>query len=184
MAGISARRTSCMEGEADVLREETGRSTAEARRGTGPRTSTQSEEITSGRASAQQGHTAPCKDSRTTPSCRGRERVEVWRRSPEERGGLGNAGRGCGNAPRGGVTPHRGEGTLGTVMAREVTPYETLCSREYGKRSYWLAAEGTMHARGVGECARKLPRAWEGYAVRIPRHHWLPTGLGKSDRPG
>src|SRR5438093_5977670 len=55
MAGVSARRTSCTEGEAEVLREETGTGTAEARRGTGPSTSTEIEEITSGRASAQQG---------------------------------------------------------------------------------------------------------------------------------
>src|SRR5207249_8632682 len=55
MAGVSARRTSCTDGEAEVLREETGKGTAEARRGTGPRTSTQSEERTAGRASAQQG---------------------------------------------------------------------------------------------------------------------------------
>ncbi len=27
-----------------------------------------------------------------------------------------------------GVTPQRGEGALGTVMAMRVTPYETLCS--------------------------------------------------------
>src|SRR6266536_3958042 len=55
MAGVSARRTSCTSGEAEVLREETGKGTAEARRGTGPSTSTEIEERTSGRASAQQG---------------------------------------------------------------------------------------------------------------------------------
>ena len=43
------------EGEAEVLREETGMRPAAARRGTGPRTSTQSGERPSGRASAQQG---------------------------------------------------------------------------------------------------------------------------------
>src|SRR5438128_10313498 len=41
-----------------------------------------------------------------------------------------------------------------------------------------------MGVRGVCERALKLPRAWEGYAVIIPRPHWLPTGLGKADRPG
>ena len=31
-------------------------------------------------------------------------------------------------ATLGGVTPQRGEGALGTVMAMRVTPYEPLCS--------------------------------------------------------
>ena len=128
MAGVSARRTSCMYGEAEVLREETGKCTEEARRGTGPSTSTQIEETTSGRASSQQGHVATCKDWRTKPQSVGRERGEVWRMSPEERGGPGNAGRGSVHVPLGGVTPQRGEGALGTVMAIRVTPYETLCS--------------------------------------------------------
>src|SRR5712691_4516541 len=130
MAGVSARRTSCMYGEAEVLREETGKSTAEARRGTGPSTSTAIEETTSGRASSQQGHAATCKDSRTKPSCVGRERGEVWRMSPEEQGGPGNAGRGRGNTTLGGVTPQGGEGALGPVMARSVTPHETVCSMQ------------------------------------------------------
>ena len=47
---------------------------------------------------------------------------------PEERGGPGNAGRGSVHVPRGGVTPQRGEGALGTVRARRVTPDETWCS--------------------------------------------------------
>jgi hypothetical protein len=81
-AGVSARRTSCMEGAAEVLREETGRGTAEARRGTGPSTSTQMEAITSGRASSQPGHAAPGKDSGTKAQCVGQERGKVWRRRP------------------------------------------------------------------------------------------------------
>jgi hypothetical protein len=53
-----------------------------------------------------------------------------------------------------------------------------------GQRSRWRAAQCTMCVRGVGECALKLPRAWEGCVVIRPRHHGLPTGLGKADRPG
>jgi hypothetical protein len=83
MAGVSARRTSCTEGEAEGQREATGMGTAEARRGTGPSTSTQSEEITSGKAFSQQGHAATCKDSGTKPERVGQERGQVWRMSPE-----------------------------------------------------------------------------------------------------
>ena len=50
--------------------------------------------------------------------------------SPEERRGPGHAGRGRGYMTRGGVTPQGGEGALGTVMARSVTPHETLGSMQ------------------------------------------------------
>jgi hypothetical protein len=46
--------------------------------------------------------------------------------SPYERGGSGNAGLGCGYTTLGGVTPPRGKGALGTVMAMLVTPPGTL----------------------------------------------------------
>src|SRR5512145_1333732 len=140
VAGVAARRTSCTAGAAEVLREETGKGPAEARRGTGPSPSTQIEARTSGRASAQQGHTATCQAARTTPQSVGRARGEGGRMSPEERGRPGTAGRGRGPTTLGGATPQRGEGARGTVMAREVPPYETLCSMCYGKRSYGLAA--------------------------------------------
>jgi len=52
-----------------------------------------------------------------------------------------------------------------------------------------LASGGACTARNDGSpdmCAsRKLPEWRESQrAVIIPRHHWLPTGLGTSDRPG
>jgi hypothetical protein len=122
---VSVRRPSCPSGEAEVLRDETGTGTAEARRGTGPSTSTQMGERTSGRASAQQGHAATCQDSRPKPQSGGRGRVEVWRMSPEERRGAGNAGRGRANTTLGEVTPQGGQGALGTVMALRVTPHGT-----------------------------------------------------------
>jgi len=50
--------------------------------------------------------------------------------SPEERRGPGHAGLGRGYTTLGGVTPQGGEGALGTVMARSVTPHETLCSMQ------------------------------------------------------
>ena len=81
MEGVSARRTSCTSGEAEVLRAETGQGTAGARRGTGPSTSRESEEITSGRASSPQGHAATGNDSGTKPQSVGRERGKVWRMS-------------------------------------------------------------------------------------------------------
>lgn len=49
-------------GEAEVPREETGKSTAGARRGMGSGTHTQTVEITSGRTTFQQGLAATCKD--------------------------------------------------------------------------------------------------------------------------
>jgi hypothetical protein len=167
-----------------VLREETGRGTAEARRGTGPSTSTPSEETTSGRASSQQGHAATCTASRTKPWSIGRERA----------GGLAHAlvgapragehrPRSWGHDPRRGTPSRRrrgsrsSDGHTGDTIRDAVLDY-------HGQRSRWRAAEQTRHVRGVGERARKLPRAWEGYAAIRPRHHWLPTGLGKSDRPG
>src|SRR5438105_941957 len=128
MAGVSARRTSCTDGEAAVLREKTGKRTAEARRGTGPRPSPESEETTAGRPASQQGPAATCTDSWTKPSCVGCERGEVWRMRSAERCGWGKADRGWRHAPLGGVTPQGGAGALGTVMAIRVTPYETLCS--------------------------------------------------------
>jgi len=82
MTAVSARRTSGTSGEAEVHREATGRGTEEARRGTGPSTSTEMGERTAGRASSQQGYAATCQDSRTKPQCVGREREEVWRMSP------------------------------------------------------------------------------------------------------
>jgi hypothetical protein len=59
MAGVAARRTSCTSGEADVLREETGKGTAEARWGTGPSPSTAMEETTSGRPPPSRGTRHP-----------------------------------------------------------------------------------------------------------------------------
>ena len=55
--------------------------------------------------------------------------------SPEERRGPGNAGLGRGSTTRGGVTPQGGAGALGTVMARSVTPSETLCSMQVVNRA-------------------------------------------------
>ncbi len=61
------RTISCAEpvlpsGEADAVREEAGRSTGEARRGTGPSAYTRIVEITSGSTNFQQGLVATCED--------------------------------------------------------------------------------------------------------------------------
>ena len=53
MAGVSARRPCCTGGEAEALREATGKRPEEARRGTGQATSPEIEESTAGRASSQ-----------------------------------------------------------------------------------------------------------------------------------
>jgi hypothetical protein len=184
LAGVSARRPSCRSGAAAVLRAATGRGTAEARRGTGPSTSTQREAITSGRASAQPGHAATGTDARTQPQRRGRARVEGWRLRPEERAGPGNAGLGSGvRDPRRGHPPPRRRGS----RYREGHAGDTIrdCVLEgSGKRSRWLAAPCTRRVWGVCAWARKLPRGGAGCAVILPPPPWLPTGRGPSDRPG
>jgi hypothetical protein len=57
-----ACRTCLSLGEAGAVREEAGKCTGWTRRGTGPSTSAQTVELTSGRANSQQGLTATCKD--------------------------------------------------------------------------------------------------------------------------
>jgi len=57
-----ACQTSKPLGEAEVLREETGKSTEGTLRGTGPSTYARIAEITSGRANSQQGLAATCED--------------------------------------------------------------------------------------------------------------------------
>ena len=56
------RRTFEAVGEAEALREETGKSNEGALRGMGPGTYTRIAEITSGRANSQQGLMTTCKD--------------------------------------------------------------------------------------------------------------------------
>src|SRR5437870_13780793 len=87
---VPARRTCFDGGEVDVVREETSKSTGEARRGKGPSTHRKIEEITSGKANSQQGDAATCKDSWHKAINRGCERVLVWRMSPYERRGSSN----------------------------------------------------------------------------------------------
>jgi len=82
---VPARRTYLDWGEVDVVREETSKSTGEARRGTGPSTHRKIEEITSGRANSQQGYAATCKDSWHKATNWGYERVVAGRMSPYER---------------------------------------------------------------------------------------------------
>ena len=55
-------RTSQIQREADVLREETGKSTEETPRGKGPSTHARIAEITSGKAISQQQLATTCKD--------------------------------------------------------------------------------------------------------------------------
>jgi len=57
-----ASRTSHSCREAEVYREETGRSTGRSRRGTGPSTYARIAEITSGATNFQQGLATTCKD--------------------------------------------------------------------------------------------------------------------------
>ena len=82
MVEVPARRTCLDCGEAEVVREETRKSTGGARRGTGPSTHRKIEEITSGKANAPQGDAATCKDAWRKALTRGCERVVVWRMSP------------------------------------------------------------------------------------------------------
>jgi len=184
MAGVSARRTACTSGEAEVLREDTGQGTAAARRGTGPRTSTAMEERTSGRASAQQG-------ARGT---RHRLPDQAIGRRPGEGGGLAHepgvatrAGscwpRSWGHDSRRGHTPRRRRGS----RASEGQVGDT--TRDFGldaggQRSRWLAVQYTRRMRGGCERARQPPGGRAGCVARRPTHHWLPTGLGKADGPG
>jgi len=56
------RRTCYCEREAEALREETGESTEEARRGRGPSTHAGITKLMSGRANSQQGLATTCKD--------------------------------------------------------------------------------------------------------------------------
>jgi hypothetical protein len=93
-----------------------------------------------GKASSQQGHAAPCTDWRPKPSGVGRERVEVWRMRPEERGGPGHAGRDHSKGVPSAGTPHRGEWALGTGRARrgdttrDVSPMEVVNGAEGERR--------------------------------------------------
>jgi hypothetical protein len=184
MAGVSARRTACMEGEAEVLRAATGPGTAGARRGTGPSPSTQIEETTSGRASSQQGHAATCTDSPPTPSCGGGERgggraqesvVAMRAREHRSRSWEHDPRRGHSRRRRRGSRDR--EGHLGD-------PLRASGLEDDGPRSPWRAAEPTMHVRGVCARAHTRPRAWAGSAAIRPRQHWLPTGRGTADRSG
>jgi len=67
------RRTRQDWGEADILREETGKSTEGALRRRGPDTYTRTTEITSGWAIFQQGPAATCKDLPTRDNRRMQE---------------------------------------------------------------------------------------------------------------
>ena len=62
LRGFLACRTAIRYGEAEALREETGRSTEGALRGTGPDTHIRIAEIMPGRATDQQGFATTCKD--------------------------------------------------------------------------------------------------------------------------
>ena len=75
-------RTSRNLREADALREETGRSTGGAPRGTGPVTSARIAEIMSGRSIHQQGPAATCKDLAHKADGRKREEVDGLAREP------------------------------------------------------------------------------------------------------
>ena len=77
-------RTSQILREAEILREETGKSTEETPRGKGPSTYARIAEITSGRANSQQGLATTCKDPPTEVKTEGGGRVLVWRMSPYE----------------------------------------------------------------------------------------------------
>jgi hypothetical protein len=56
----------------------------------------------------------------------------------------------AGNATLGGITPQRGEGALGTVMAMRVTPYETLCSIAINRLRVFRRAKVAYLCSGVG----------------------------------
>jgi len=53
-----------------------------------------------------------------------------------------------------------------------------------GQLSLGLSAKQTMGMRGVCGRALKPPCLWEGFGEITHADHCLPTGLGKSDRPG
>jgi hypothetical protein len=184
LAGVSARRTSCTSGEAEVRREATGQGTAEARRGTGPSTSTEIEERTAGRASAQ-------------PGARGnlpRLSSQAIVRRTREGGGLAHEpggatrARACwprswGPDSRRGHPPRRRRGSRSSEGQVGDTTRDAGLDAG-GKRSRWRAVQETRHMRGGGARARKPPGVREGCVAIRPPHHWLPTGLGKADRPG
>lgn len=101
--GSLARRTRFPWGEAGVSGQVMDTCSQGARRGMGPSACTRVAEIMSGRAIAQQGLAATCKDRAHNGDTGGAGRVVVWRMSPYER-------RRGGNAPPGGFRGRPGAG--------------------------------------------------------------------------
>ncbi len=151
--GLFARRTPVSLGEADVDREETGKSTGRARRGTGPSTHTQVVEITSGRTVYQQGLAATCKDP-SPRGTRGGGRNSVLRMSQYERRRRGNARRSGPETAAGGVAPQRRKGALGKWRASYGGIVQTLNWVNGVERQRGRAGGITADGRGV--CERAL----------------------------
>jgi hypothetical protein len=90
-ADNSMRRPRFLWGQAEVFREETGKSTGRASRGMGPSACARIAELTSGRAISQQGLATTCKDSSDQGKPEVDERDLAWRMSLLERRRRGNA---------------------------------------------------------------------------------------------
>jgi hypothetical protein len=83
-----------------------------------------------------------------------------------------------------GVTPGRGEGALGTALARQDDPKAGLWAGAGGKRRLGLPAKSPRRMRGVGGRALQPRAIGAGVAAITPAERWRPTGRGTSDRPG
>ena len=156
------RRPGSNAGKAKVLGEATGACTLGAA-GVGVQTRGEGlAEITSGRACAQQGLAATCKDrpSEAMPKPGGGQ--QVWRMSRYERRRRGNAlpeGRPC--LPRGGNTDPRrsGSGHLAVPGGRPDTEPGVRRTTKRGR-----AAEQTSEGQGVCGPVLEPRRVWEGSA--------------------
>jgi len=108
-AGRCGRRPFSEYGKAEILWEETGKSTMEATAAWGQASTERDAEITSGRTTSQQGLVATCKDPPYKVKPKAEERDVVWRMGPYERRGSGNALLSSGKRCSRSVTPDRGQ---------------------------------------------------------------------------
>jgi hypothetical protein len=180
-AEVAARRvadcrpTSRM-GKAEALREGTSASTAGSA-GVGVQASRErSAEITSGRASMQQGLTATCKDRRSERRAErgGGSRSGAWARRSDD-GGVTLA-EVMGDITLGQVTPGPGKGALDTWRSRIGVGHRAGRTNGTGR--------GCKPVGSGVDASQRLSFLPTGKAPQVYCHAKIRTGLGRPDRPG
>ncbi len=160
------RRTSKPCREADVLREETDRSTGGVWRGMGPDNCTRIAEITSGRTISQQGLAATCRDPLYRETKSG-GRAMVWRMSLYELRRKGNAFRGGAGRRSGEGNTHarrRGSGHLAVLEHARTPSRENVCSLSMDEPMGKPAVAGAhvsphLNLAGAGKAHGEKPRS-------------------------